>query len=768
MRTPPPRLQSIPGLVEDSKRQRTEHAVRRLQAAGGGSDRVLEVLRQLSGLATQVRAQAGPRQQPVRPASSASRAQPRWAQAAAGGGSARAGGPAASAAPADGDWAMTKATEEAVYAMNGVQPRDINIDSAPHSLCYEVVEMCAEVGMNYQRIREQLNTQKQNGFHFEAFRKGVRSKTNEVEKYMGEVSSHLSRGLSPLEVLLEAQQRDPDLHCLGWIHDHVTKSACGTGGYKGGGLVRTMANFVQHPTQSKLANHLSHAASLPTYKMVVTWLTSGKLEDPHKEFFVEEAAQRWTEETWWAEKYRLTKYLKHPPFISADLAHRILLCGKGCIFLQLHGGESFRFPPSVLGQADKVQSPMQLERFVAQALGAVNGRVMSVMRREHHMVAHLQAARCFALLTEGDFFDRLVEELGWWLSMNHKDAATKLRAAQQVVGNVLRKTPVIRRLADISAELHLRVKAALMPAVAPGASEPSAGDLFVLEYSCEAPMNIVLPRAQIQQYRRLCHLLWRLRRLRHELVAARPDFSSVLRCGVRAHLASERAGGEWWRDLCQVVRKAQVVEGMMLQFLNSVLGYMLIDGVDVLWNEFERKLQDAEAIDSVTKLHQDMLNALETHFLLDADLHKFMEQINDILGTIHACITDVRKLRGVIALLVENFRSAVLSDGGRTKGLSQEHKGKLQIGDSLQSHREMFLRQVGGLLVDLDKGLDPRKRDGDKEYKVPAHMGCLQRLRTVLDFGKYIQSAYRELWDRPSLGDYSERRSDEARSQRRS
>eukprot|EP01065_Artemidia_motanka_P035703 TRINITY_DN43596_c0_g1_i1.p1 TRINITY_DN43596_c0_g1~~TRINITY_DN43596_c0_g1_i1.p1 ORF type:complete len:870 (+),score=279.44 TRINITY_DN43596_c0_g1_i1:60-2669(+) len=648
--------------------------------------------------------------------------------------------PAAAQQPPASEMAHTQFVEQATYALGGVQ---VSPETVPLSGAREVLRLCTEAGDRHRAITEHLSTHRQSSLSNEALKAGAWNALSKYDQKVADLHAQVPRGLTIPEVVTEAMKLEPHLYLLDYALQHVASKNA-----KGGRLLNCLESFKHFPAGKGLFSDLRQAASRPVNHSIVQWLMEGRIDDPYDEFFVQQnPRESRTNDNWWGEKYKLNSFMR-PPFVSDELARRILLCGKSVNFLRQLCGVSFRMPVSVqrlLPHGEGDLQPEQLPHLVDAALGAVNRRVLDVLRDQCHLVEHLSAARSFCLLTEGDFFDRVQEDLGWWLQLSHRDeAVARTYAAQSVLEECVRKTPATRRYVNIAAEVPLRVRASLSaPADAPG-HLPVAG-FFALQYHCEPPLNTVLPKSvTTEKYRPLCALLWRLRTLRHHFVVARADFKSVLRIGVRAHMAKNPP--RWWQSVTRVVTDAQVVEHAMLQFLNSVLGYMLIDGVDQLWKDFDVRLQRASCLDEVIGLNQTMLKSLHTHFLLDADMGSFMNAIDCVLRVIEDCVDAAKPLKTLIAALVENFRAGLST--GVPKSISQEHALRLrELGPRLLSLRSRFIAQTAELLLQLDKGLDPHKH-GRASAGPLEHMGCLQRLRTVLDFNKFVQNRRRDLWDR--------------------
>lgn len=111
---------------------------------------------------------------------------------------------------------------------------------------------------------------------------------------------------------------------------------------KGGAVCSALHSYVLNgsPATRGFVGRILREACAPVLAMVRQWTIEGELNDPFKEFFVEEEEQeeqgRVVDENrrLWAHKYRLNHVMIPNGLLTYDLAKKILLTGKAVNFIR--------------------------------------------------------------------------------------------------------------------------------------------------------------------------------------------------------------------------------------------------------------------------------------------------------------------------------------------------------------------------------------------------------------------------------------------------
>lgn len=165
----------------------------------------------------------------------------------------------------------------------------------------------------------------------------------------------------------------------------------------------------------------------PLFDMISRWVFEGELEDPRQEFFVCRSEGDAKQHDTWRHGYYIEGD-RLPPFVSQDLALKILRSGKSINFLREVCGDSkwvqerMTVLQAASAQALTYGELDTLERVVASASAEVDERLMWVLSSRFHLARHLAALRDYLLLGKGDFVQALMDLM--WSELNQDAART--------------------------------------------------------------------------------------------------------------------------------------------------------------------------------------------------------------------------------------------------------------------------------------------------------------------------------------------------------
>ncbi|KAJ9458030.1 Gamma-tubulin complex component 3 [Diplonema papillatum] len=665
---------------------------------------------------------------------------------------------------------MSTFIKQGVYVMQGVAttviPEDGDVENAPHSACQIAAEQLREVGVLQARVKNDLGSKADRSLLHQSLQHGIRREMYRFDGAMGELMAQCdarSENQTSLpRLLLAADKVATDLGFIRWAQ-LAADQAWAKGKEESGAIAATLESFTRHAAAPPgLFKSLRDAAFKPLVHTVCQWIVEGVLDDPYEEFFVQKARDKdvpLTADSWWDAKYTL-RTAALPPFVSMQMADDVLLTGKSIIFLRKHCGDSFHMPPSVkrlVPEGDNV-NPASLGELVAAAKAAVDERVLEVVFDEHKLAEHLYAAKSLMLLSEGDFFEGCY--LGRVGQMLRSESTEVLKQRYQLLPAIEECVLKTQMAKILTVDPWKYIDAGMLDGEGPA----SGLDRLFLTYITPQPLRTVLRGSLLDgYYKPIFSFLWRLRRLQKDLILGRGGFKQILHA--RCHKSMAKHTPEWWMKLHRASETASHVAHSMLQFVNALASYMFIDGLDVMWKEFEDRAKNASTFDEVILLHRETITMLHRHALLDSQYLELKQCVEAVLGVVAEYLTQAAKLQqvGQDMLLRLQDVAGVSKVGGAWMGPTSSSVLKIEeTGLAVSQLRRKYVRAVGCLLQTLDRGLDPQKiaREGagafthtqmsprriaslrPRAQPSKLSMGSLQRLRTALDFNRYFADQY--------------------------
>eukprot|EP01061_Rhynchopus_euleeides_P007378 TRINITY_DN16410_c0_g1_i1.p1 TRINITY_DN16410_c0_g1~~TRINITY_DN16410_c0_g1_i1.p1 ORF type:complete len:866 (+),score=324.26 TRINITY_DN16410_c0_g1_i1:38-2599(+) len=673
---------------------------------------------------------------------------------------------------------MSHFIRHGVYTIQGVAseaiPESADVADAPHSACQVAAEQLRELGKMQAQVKADLAKKSDRSLLHQSLKGGIREQMQAFDGAMAELMADCESVEQPVSLprlLLAADKTATDLGFIRWMQlaSDATRE-------KGGALAATLESFSHHAAAPPgLFKSLRDAAFKPLLHMVCQWVTDGALDDPHEEFFVARAREKdvpATSDAWWDQKYTLREAML-PPFVPHAMAEDILLAGKSINFLRKLCNNPFTMPPSVkkLVPSEGGVHPDNLAELVRQAKAAVDERVLEVVFDDHQLAEHLYVARALGLLSQGQFFEEVyLGRVGHMLRSDYTEVMRKKYSLTPALEEGIAKTQIGVGL-SIDPCRHIEVRML-------EEGESALGlDRFYLLYVCPQPIRTVLRLSLLEShYKPIFCFLWKIRKIQKDLVLGRAGFKQILHA--RCHKSMARSPPDWWMKLHRASETASHVAHAMLQFVNALCSYMLTDGVDVLWKEFETSAKAAKTFDDVIGAHRDTIVALYRHALLDGEYLELKQCVESVLGVVTQYLAKAQMLHrlGQDMLLRLQDAADVSRTGGQWLGPTSSSVLAIEeTGLSVNQLRRAYVREVGHLLTTLDRGLDPAKVARDSatlshavlsprrvaelkaRHSTPKlSMGSLQRLRTALDFNKYFQQQHDMATDAATAQMYSQ------------
>ncbi|KAI8909600.1 Spc98 family-domain-containing protein [Gorgonomyces haynaldii] len=348
---------------------------------------------------------------------------------------------------------------------------------------------------------------------------------------------------------------------------------------KGGEIISIVHSYSLHgdPFIKEYVESLLSRVSLPFYSMMQRWIYKGELDDPFGEFFVSTNPQM--NENIWKTKFGLEDD-NVPPFISRQTAKKIFLIGKTLDFIKGCG------EPHELEQ-QQLTYGQDLDFIVNQVYKKMSGRLSEMLLRKYELIEHLQVLKDYFLLGNANFVQQLMETLDRTLS---KPATTIYR--HHLTGAL---ESCLRQSSDTQIK-HLDVRLL----------EASAGDLgwdvFALDYHPPFPVNTILNPQAMHCYLKLFSFLWRMKRTEHVL-------QNTWKRQMSMHLELRNAGCD------QLLHQMQLLNASMSHFMTQLQHFILLDGVEASWVEFNDKMHNLD-LDLLIAEHNKYLNRITIKSML--------------------------------------------------------------------------------------------------------------------------------------------------------
>ncbi|TIA96457.1 hypothetical protein E3P94_03328 [Wallemia ichthyophaga] len=423
----------------------------------------------------------------------------------------------------------------------------------------------------------------------------------------------------------------------------------------GGALVSLIHGYTENgdPFIRAFVSELLEEVSQPFFNTLHTWITSGELYDPFKEFFVSnnnDLGMDLNSFGWmvgaantaehkanidagqlWAKKYSVRDEMR-PRFVGEAFAKKIFSIGKSLNFIR-HScmDEEFFATNQISDIANKVLTYSDipsLEQSIDIAFSIASQRLLENMFSKYKLMDHLQALKRYLMLGSGDFVDILMESIGPSLARpantlyRHNLTAT-LEAAIRGSNAQYDDQEMLRRLdARMLEYTHGEI----------------GWDVFTLEYRVDQPLDVILTPEVMSKYRRIFNYLWRLKRVESDLV------KGWKRCvmGKRSYLKVPSLDNDW--------HQARLAMSEMIHFVKELEAYCHLEVIECSWERMEQFASKREGdLDALIAAHRDYLERIVSKIMLvggrssrrDEELMQKTKQLLNVILTFRRAVEDL-------------------------------------------------------------------------------------------------------------------------------
>ncbi|KYR01195.1 spindle pole body component 98 [Tieghemostelium lacteum] len=395
-----------------------------------------------------------------------------------------------------------------------------------------------------------------------------------------------------------------------WIQEPLKKlkvivSLIDSVGYqmKGGEILSVIEMQSKHGDQviCDLVKTIQIKTSQPVFAMIKTWIFEGILQDPFKEFFIQQNHSLPNERIW-KERFVLAPKLI-PCFLSLIISKRILVIGKSINYMkEFFSGKDYNIPPeyyrSNSGVSIDYEHLSELDLIIDQVSKLSSERLLKIVLEKFKFIDHLKALKRYLLLGQGDFIQYLMDLVGEDLLkpvkevMRHKLLNSLETAIRN--SNVQFDDPDLKNRLDIS----------LLEA-----KEKSIGwDIFSLDYHVDAPLNTILRSTDIVKYKKIFHFMWGIKRVEFSLNSIWRKF--------RASGESLRSLSLYLADFHQDIHRSHLLMNEMILFLRNLQYYIMFEVLECSWKQLVKEIQEAQDLDQLIDSHIQYLHDISSKTFL--------------------------------------------------------------------------------------------------------------------------------------------------------
>lgn len=375
----------------------------------------------------------------------------------------------------------------------------------------------------------------------------------------------------------------------------------------------------------------------------------------------------------WKGKYKLNSPMI-PRFIGYGLAYHAFLVGKSINFIRLclqdptwrlsfddNSNSNMSDEQTVLTQNIKTGFQYGQEHVLSQILhfssSEINKHIKSALIEKHKFMDHLFGLKRILLLGQGDFATALLE--GMQHELEKPASRVYIHNLNAILEGALRGSNakflpnyVLDRMG-----VRLVTKKADIVYLSPGRSakkkrknkrntrlphsnsdsdnsdneeeeEKKGWDVFSLDYTIQPPISAIFHSQAIRQYRKIFHLLWKLKEIEKRLnqswkVASDLTHGMFKFCGQYEYTAAE--GGEkegesriskHKQNASQLLTLTATTRRNMLHFICNFLSYINFGVVEVGWHQLLVEIQKSETLDDLIECHENYLSDIVRKCLL--------------------------------------------------------------------------------------------------------------------------------------------------------
>ena len=277
--------------------------------------------------------------------------------------------------------------------------------------------------------------------------------------------------------------------------------------------------------------------------------------------------------------------------------------------------------------------------------------------------------------------------------------------------------------------------------------EPSPGDsgwdVFSLDYHVESPLSAVVHAGASSKYRKVFHLLWRLKRIEWGLNNTWRRATSVN----HSLRASSGASG----SITKALRKVALARQEMLHVTSNIQNYLMFEVLEGSWNGLRSDLDGSESLDDVVSAHDRYLSNILRLAMLgdDAESRRLAAQLALVFDVADRfCAVQDRVFVDCLAALGGEARRVERAQGRIQKG-EWGYDGDSSFLDGASQAVELLglssLEGVASTTAEFEEGLKRLLELLVNRLDEGEGHDALRFLTFRLDFNNYYEKKHGEL-----------------------
>ncbi|KAH8298088.1 hypothetical protein KR018_006523, partial [Drosophila ironensis] len=362
---------------------------------------------------------------------------------------------------------------------------------------------------------------------------------------------------------------------------------------------------------------LMRKAAEPYMKMLQLWIQKGIIVDRGQEFLVEDnevahdnhASDNYSDDYW--EKRYTVRRDRIPTFFE-KYSDKILRTGKYLNVIR-HCGKRV-----MLTQQKHLEFDPTSERHVTvinDAYYFAARKLLDVLLTENDLMGHLQSVKRYLLLNQGDFTMQFMDACEDELAKN-VDLVLPM-TLENLLGLTLRLSSARNDpyKDDLHCELLTYDLVTQMSKImnkkedywqAQDRLDLSGLECFAFTYEVKWPISLVLNHIAISKYQMLFRQLFYCKHVERQLCKIWKENSIAKKFSAQA---------------AELYRSAFTLRQRMLNAIQNLEYYMMIEIIEPNWHIFIEKMKKVENVDNVLSLHQDFLDSCLKNCMLTESSH---------------------------------------------------------------------------------------------------------------------------------------------------
>jgi len=238
--------------------------------------------------------------------------------------------------------------------------------------------------------------------------------------------------------------------------------------------------------------------------------------------------------------------------------------------------------------------------------------VLDTMFRRYKLMDHVSAMRKYLLLGQGDLIRYLLELLDE--ELNQPAANLYPHNLAGILESAIRATNTQFEDPDILERLDVRLLD-----VQPG---DTGWDVFSLDYKVQGPIGTIFGQKTLTNYLMLFNALWRGKRMEYML-------SCMWTKGTSLHKMARIL-----TEMGNVLQRAHLLSSEMIHFVHQLAYYTTFEVMECSWDLLEKQLGQSSNLDEVIEAHNEFIETLVKHALLDERSRDLLTQLRAIYDRI--------------------------------------------------------------------------------------------------------------------------------------